>query len=124
MDGFTRLRDAFDAHLTATEFLAAVRLTPMRHPLDLHVLVPAASEVNDKLDVSIIFRNSSAVTIETVSAPQYSADVVGKIVLPFFCDLPNLYDFVITLTCTDADAGTDFDCGLVEAWISPSPSIA
>jgi len=118
MDTNTRLRSA--AALTATEVLTAVHVTPMVHPLELHVIVPTAAEAGDTLTVSINFRNSATTSLMTIALPAASVAAIIHLILPFFCDLPTLHDFVVTLTCTNDDSVLDFNAGVVQVWISPS----
>jgi hypothetical protein len=117
MDTNTRLRDADDAHFTATEVLTAVHLGPMVNPLTLCIMIPAFAQAADTFAPKIEFRNSSATVIATQDVPHVHAAGLHKI--PFFCDLPTLHDMLVTLTYTDADTTSVGDLGHVEVWIEP-----
>lgn len=106
--------------LTATMAGSFIELPPFQHPMSCRIIVPTLAETGDKIVATVTYSDDGSTAAEVVTLPDITyANVVTNKITEYFVPLFGRKYVKLTLTVTDADAGTDFDAGAVQAGIVP-----
>ena len=106
--------------LTADEAGSFVAV-PEGGDMRLRVVVPEMAETNDTIDITVSFSDDGTNAIETMTMEQITKAKVDAGKTEYFLPIRTHRSYIkVGINVTDADAGGDFDAGVVLIGLVPA----
>lgn len=107
--------------LEATMAGTYLHLPKFNVPMSCRIVVPTLAETGDKITATLTYSDDGSNAAEVVTLPDIItyANVVTNKITDFFVPLFGREYVKLTLTITDADTGSDFNAGAVQAGVVP-----